>query len=146
MKMFVILCFTLLTGSVALVGCKNSVEAGDAEQPVLHREFGDATYYAHFFQGDRTASGLRFDQRKPLAAHRSYPFGTVLRVTNRANGKATIVVVVDRGPYGKNRREGAIVDLSRKAAERLGMIRDGQVRVRVDVLQWGEGNSTPSYR
>jgi rare lipoprotein A len=78
-----------------------------------------------------------------VAAHRAYPFGTVVRVTNRANGKATTVVVVDRGPYGKNRREGAIIDLSRKAAESLGMIREGQVRVRVDVLEWGDGDLTP---
>jgi rare lipoprotein A len=46
---------------------------------------------------------------------------------------------VDRGLYGKNRREGAIIDLSRSAAERLGMIREGQVRVRIDVLMWGDG-------
>jgi rare lipoprotein A len=121
----------------AIAGC-SSVEAEDQE-PVLDTQVGDATFYARSSQGDRTASGSRFDNRKAVAAHRKYPFGTVARVTNLGNGQAVQVVVVDRGPFGKNRREGAIIDLSRAAARQLGMLRDGQVRVRVEVLQWGDG-------
>lgn len=119
------------------IGCK-SVKAGDETQ-VLATQFGNATFYARSFQGDRTASGLKFDNRKALAAHRSYPFGTVARVTNLENSKSVQVVVVDRGPFGKNHREGTIIDVSRSAAAQLGMLRDGQVEVRVDVLAWGDG-------
>jgi len=54
-------------------------------------------------------------------------------------GNLSSVVIVDRGPYGKNRREGAIIDLSRSAAEKLGIIRKGQARVKLDVLTWGNG-------
>jgi rare lipoprotein A len=74
-----------------------------------------------------------------MAAHRTYPFGTVVRVTNLGNRRSLNVVIVDRGPYGKNRREGAIIDLSRAAAEKLGIIKRGRARVKLEVLVWGDG-------
>src|SRR5262249_47180895 len=114
------------------------------KEKVFATQTGDATFYARSLQGRQTASGLTLDNRKALAAHRSYPFGTVARVTNLRNGKSVTVVVGDRRPYGKNRREGAIIDLSRSGAEKLDMIRDGQVRVRVEVLKWG--NTGLNYR
>ena len=129
--------FLLLIGLFTLPACSPKVQAEAEEPEVLQTEFGDATYYANSFQGGRTASGLKFDNRKAVAAHGSFPFGTVARVTNLSNGKSVNVVVVDRGPYGKNRREGAIIDLSRAAAARLDIIHDGQVPVRVDVIKWG---------
>ena len=107
-------------------------------QKVLETQVGDATFYSKSFQGDKTASGLKFDNRKAVAAHRRFPFGTVVRVTNLDNGKSVNVTIVDRGPHGKNRREGAIIDLSQAAARQLDMIEDGQVRVRLDVLKWGD--------
>src|SRR5215510_10221642 len=115
----------LSAGLMLLQSCSHHVEA-DAEAKVFDTQIGDATFYATSLNGEDTASGLKFDGRKPVAAHRSYPFGTVTRVTNLENGKVTTVVIVDRGPYGQNRREGAIIDLSRAAASQLGMIRDGQ--------------------
>jgi rare lipoprotein A len=121
-------------------GCIDKAEAEGPKDQVLATEIGEATYYARYFQGEETASGLKLDNRTAIAAHRSYPFGTVARVTNLENGRAVRVVIVDRGPYGKNRREGAIIDLSRSAASQLGMLRDGQVKVRIDVLLWGDGN------
>jgi peptidoglycan lytic transglycosylase len=128
----------VLIGVLAVSACSPTVQAGAQEPEVLHTEFGDATYYACRFQGCRTASGLKFDNHKAVCAHGSFPFGTVARVTNLSNGKSVNVVVVDRGPYGKNRREGAIIDLSRAAAERLDIIQDGKVHVRVDVIKWEE--------
>lgn len=68
------------------------------------------------------------------AAHRTYPFGTRLRVTNLENRLAVVVVVNDRGPFAKNR----IIDLSLAAAERIDMIRSGTARVRLEVLEWGQ--------
>jgi rare lipoprotein A len=121
-----------------LSACEKNV-AADEEVKVLETQLGDATYYANSFHGELTASGRKLDNRKAVAAHRWLPFGTVARVTNLENGRAINVVIVDRGPYGKNRREGAIIDLSRAAAVKLRMIRDGQVRVKLEVLAWGDG-------
>jgi peptidoglycan lytic transglycosylase len=100
---------------------------------------GLATYLAPSFQGNEAASGERFDHRKLVAAHRTLPFGSKVRVTNLENGRSVIVRIMDRGPYGKNFRQGAIIDLSRAAARRLHMLRDGEVRVKVRVLKVGNG-------
>ena len=89
---------------------------------------GVASYYADKYQDRRTASGERFDQRKMTAAHRTLPFGTKVRVTNPANGRSVVVRVNDRGPFVK----GRVIDLSRAAAERLGIVRAGVVRVKVE--------------
>src|SRR5262245_16004614 len=107
--------------------------------PVLKTQVGDATFYAARFHGRKTASGRIFDKNKAMAAHRTYPFGTVVRVTNLRNRRSVNVVIVDRGPFGKNRREGAIIDVSPAAAERLGILRTGQSRVKLEVLAWGDG-------
>ena len=98
---------------------------------------GYATYVARSFHGRTSASGETFDEGQLVAAHRTLPFGTVVRVTNVQNGRSVTVRIVDRGPYGQNYREGTIIDLSRAAARRLRMLRDGQVRARVDVLKLG---------
>jgi rare lipoprotein A len=97
-------------------------------------QMGFATYYANSFEGDRTASGERFDQDKLVAAHRTLPFGTRIRVVNLENRRSVVLRVVDRGPYAGRR---TIVDVSRAAARRLRMIRDGRVRVRLEVLEYG---------
>ena len=100
---------------------------------------GYATYLARSFHGRTSASGERFDQRKMVAAHRTLPFGSVVRVTNVRNGRTVTVRIIDRGPYGKNYREGTIIDVSRAAARRLRMIEDGQVPARVEILKRGDG-------
>jgi rare lipoprotein A len=127
---------------LVLTSCTSGTQAEQKRQAVLDTQTGEATFYARSLHGDKTASGLKLDNRKAVAAHRTYPFGTVARVTNLQNGRAVNVVIVDRGPFGKNRREGAIIDLSRAVAEDLGSIRDGQVKVKVEVLAWGNGAST----
>ena len=95
---------------------------------------GLASFYGAGFHGDRTASGEPFDQRKLVAAHRSLPLGSVVRVTNLANGRSVVVRVIDRGPFGRNRRQGCIIDVSRAAARKLGFIKDGLTRVKLRVL------------
>lgn len=84
------------------------------------REFqrGMASWYGPRFNGRRTASGERFDMREFTAAHRSLPFGTLVRVHSLVNGRDVDVRITDRGPYAGNR----IIDLSRAAAEELGML------------------------
>lgn len=110
---------------------------------VLETITGDATFYADKFEGRRTASGIPFRQNQLVAAHRAYPFGTILRVTNLNNDRTVNVRVVDRGPFaapGRARRP--VIDLSRRAATQLGMIDAGVGRVRIEVLQWGKGISS----
>lgn len=94
---------------------------------VLH---GKATYYADSLAGHKTASGEPYDPGALTAAHRTLPFGTVVRV-RRKDGREVTVRINDRGPFGK---EDRILDLSRRAAEELGMIRDGVVTVEVVVV------------
>lgn len=99
---------------------------------------GLASYYGPGFNGDRTASGEVFDQRKMVAAHRTLPLGSVVRVTNRENGRSVVLRIIDRGPYGPNHRKGCIIDVSKAAARRLQFVEDGIVHVRVQVLRMGE--------
>jgi rare lipoprotein A len=129
------------TGVFLAVTGASAICAGNApaNQKVLKTQIGDATYYAARFQGRKTASGRIFDKNKAMAAHRTFPFGTVVRVTNLRNKQSVNVVIVDRGPYGKNRREGAIIDVSPSVAQRLGILRRGQARVKLEVLVWGDG-------
>lgn len=107
----------------------------------LARHVGYATFYSREFHGDKTASGTRYDENELTGAHRTWPFGTVVRVTELERKRSVVVTITDRGPFGRNRREGAIIDLSRAAARRLRMIEAGQVRVRLEVLRWGDGEN-----
>lgn len=116
---------------------------GDAAPPppsVKETVEGEATFYADHFEGRRTASGIPFRQNQLVAAHRGFPFGTLLRVTNLRNGKAVNVRVVDRGPHGGvAKSRNTIIDLSRRAAQTLEYVAQGRAPVRVEVLEWGEG-------
>ena len=102
----------------------------------LETREGLASYYGAAFHGKITASGRPFDMNAIVAAHPSYPFGTLLRVTNLNNGRSVQVRVQDRGPARRPQTEGVIIDLSQRAAERLGFIRQGRARVRLEVLEW----------
>jgi rare lipoprotein A len=101
-------------------------------------QHGFATYYAGWFDGRVTASGVRFDNDALFAAHPFYPFGTVLRVTNLRNGRSVQVRVVDRGPARGPRASGVVIDLSRAAARALDFIEAGRVRVRLEILRSGD--------
>jgi rare lipoprotein A len=104
---------------------------------ILEVREGLATYYSQSLNGRPTASGVAFDTSKLIAAHPTYPFGTLVRVTNLANGRAVQVRIVDRGPAAGPRAAGVLIDLSYRAAESLQFIQDGRVRVRLEVLHWG---------
>jgi rare lipoprotein A len=96
------------------------------------RQAGLASWYGPGLHGRRTASGTVHTGAALTAAHRSLPFGTRVRVTNLENGRAVVVVVDDRGPFVR----GRVIDLSLAAARRLGMVRDGVVPVRLEVVRW----------
>ena len=94
-------------------------------------QHGKASYYSKRATGARSASGQRIHHDSLTCAHRFYPFGTHLKVTNLSNGKSTIVKVIDRGPFGR----GRIIDLSWKAAKEIGMIAQGVATVKVEMLE-----------
>lgn len=111
------------------------VSARPATATVPRTQTGLASYYGPGFHGEETASGETFNQNEMVAAHRTLPLGTVVRVTNLENGRRVVLRVIDRGPYGKNYRKGTIIDVSKGAARRLRFIRDGLVKVKVEVLR-----------
>jgi len=91
---------------------------------------GTASFYAEAFHGRRTASGEIYDMNSMTCAHRTLPFGTILDVENLENGSTVTVRVNDRGPYVG----GRIIDLSRAAADRLGIIEPGTSEVMLRVV------------
>jgi len=99
------------------------------------QETGTAVYYADHFHGKPVANGEKYDKNEYTAAHNSLPFGTTLRVTNVSNGKSVNVRINDR--MGKNSKR--LVDLSRAAAEEIGLVQAGRATVRIAVLKRGDG-------
>ena len=95
-----------------------------------HVETGQASWYGNAHQGALTASGERFDMHALTAAHRTLPFGTIVRVTHLKSGKSVNVRINDRGPF----RSGRIIDLSYEAARRLGIVDRGTARVELTVI------------
>jgi rare lipoprotein A len=110
-------CFPLLLSfAIFLVSCSRSTI-----------ETGKASYYADKFEGRKTASGESFSQHKLSAAHRTLPFGTKVKVKNISNGKTVKVKINDRGPFV----QGRIIDLSKKAAEKIGLLSAGIAEVEI---------------
>lgn len=112
--------------AAVVIGCAT---AEGARRHGARVEEGRASFYGRGFAGRKTASGERFDPRAMTAAHPSLPFGTRVRVT-RASGQSVTVRINDRcGCPG-----GRIIDLSEGAARRMGMIKEGVIEVRLEVL------------
>ncbi|MCH5179063.1 MAG: septal ring lytic transglycosylase RlpA family protein [Prevotellaceae bacterium] len=113
---------TLLTALCSLVIISAQHQDSSAVQ------IGIASYYAKQVKS-RMANGMRYHKDSMICAHRTHPFGTLLKVTNLRNNKEVIVKVTDRGPFSR----GRIVDLSYGAAEKLGFISSGLTKVSVKV-------------
>ena len=108
-------------------GTTASASPGDLE--------GLASYYAEPYHGRKTASGEIFDTYKDLtAAHRTLPFNTMVRVTNKTNGRQVDVRINDRGPFVS----GRVIDLSVRAAREIDLVRPGVAPVKLTVLKTGE--------
>jgi rare lipoprotein A len=95
-------------------------------------QVGLATWYGKDFAGKRTSNGERFDPHAMTAAHRKLPFGTWVEVRRPDTGRSVRVRINDRGPWGDAKR---IIDLSRAAADELGIVEDGVVRVELYVVR-----------
>lgn len=106
------------------------------------QEMGLAGYYSDEFQGRKTASGEPYDKSELTAAHKTFEFGTYVRVTRLDNKKSVVVRINDRGPYIKDR----VVDISRKAAEGLDLIRDGRAQVKLEVVPKSEISAAPEKK
>lgn len=91
---------------------------------------GVSAWYGKRAHGNRTASGQRFDSTQLTAAHRTLPFGTMVKVTNKKNNKHTLVQVTDRGPRSKK----YIIDISRQAAIDIGMVKRGVADVTLEIV------------
>jgi rare lipoprotein A len=104
----------------------------DGETETIEQALGGgmASYYGAELAGRRTASGERFDPRGLTAAHRTLPFGSKVRVTNPANGRSVVVRINDRGPFAR----GRVIDVSRSAAERIGLVARGHGQVQLALL------------
>ena len=122
-----ILLVILAAAGISLSACNRKVSVYSPSR----YQTGLASWYGKKFQSKRTASGEKFDMQKLTAAHKTLPFNTLVLVENLKNGRTVRVRINDRGPFV----EGRIIDLSRKAAEKLGMIVDGVVPVRIEILK-----------
>ena len=97
-------------------------------------QVGIASYYGSKFHKKRTANGEIFNMYKISAAHKTLPLGTKVRVINLKNGKSLTMKINDRGPFAK----GRIIDLSYKAAQKLGFVNQGTTKVRIEVIRLGD--------
>jgi rare lipoprotein A len=132
----------ILTGCTPQPGSQSTQGSQQIKQTqsrqVQEAQSGLATFMGESVQGEKTASGEILDTNKLVAAHPSYPMGTVVRVTNLENQRAVEVRIIDRSSTAQNREESVIIDLSSTAAEKLGFVKEkGKLRVRTEVLEWG---------
>ena len=130
------LLWTMGLGLGMLVSACSWVPKGTSQLDVGIEERGVASWYGKSFHGRQAANGELFDMDALTAAHRTLPLGSIVRVLNLANGKHLHVRITDRGPYVNNR----ILDLSRGAAARLGMMEEGLSVVRIQLV----GESRPA--
>lgn len=120
----------LLTVSAAAQDMQASEEPVAEAPDFTEIDGGMASYYGDELAGNRTASGERFDPGQMTGAHRSLPFGSMVRVTNVANGDSVVVRINDRGPFSRSR----VIDISHAAARQIGMHRSGTARVKLALL------------
>jgi rare lipoprotein A len=121
---------TLLVIGAATCGSAPRFEPSITSPPAASTTTGVASWYGPGFDGKKTASGERFNSNHLTAAHRTLPFGSIVRVTNLQNGRTVDVRINDRGPFTK----GRIIDLSKAAAREIGLIERGIGTVELRVL------------
>ncbi|MEZ8022726.1 septal ring lytic transglycosylase RlpA family protein [Vibrio sp. 1F255] len=116
-----------------LAGCTSTSAVGSSktkEYAKSHTLVGKASWYGDKFHGRLTASGETYNMNANTAAHKTLPFGTIVRVTNTDNNKSVDVKINDRGPYVK----GRVIDLSHKAFSQIGDVKKGVVKVKIEII------------
>ena len=134
-----ILCFVVVCGpNIAYGDYVNSKGMSRKQIEAIKNhprvQVGIASYYGKKFHKKLTANGETFNMYKVSAAHKTYPLGTKVKVTNLENGKSIKLFINDRGPFAK----GRILDLSYKAARKLDFVNQGTTKVRIDVIRLGD--------
>jgi rare lipoprotein A len=131
MKKFCLLFALVFAASIVQVAAQqDSTKPAKKSSSKSRIQYGLASFYSNKFNGRKTANGEIFSNQKLTAAHNTLPLGTYVRVTNLRNGRTVIVKVNDR-LHHRNKR---IIDLSRLAATKLGFIKSGLTRVKIEVL------------
>ena len=116
-----------------LAGCTSTSAVGSSktkDYAKSHILIGQASWYGNKFHGKLTASGETYNMNAYTSAHRTLPFGTIVRVTNTANNKSVDVKVNDRGPHVK----GRVIDLSYKAFTQIGNVKEGTIPVKIEII------------
>ncbi|MGF1683727.1 septal ring lytic transglycosylase RlpA family protein [Photobacterium minamisatsumaniensis] len=124
---FTALILTLLAGCSSTAATDDEKTRGYARS---HELVGQASWYGKKYHGRLTASGERYNMRAYTAAHKTLPFGAIVRVTNTANNKTVDVKINDRGPFVK----GRVIDLSHKSFEQIGNINKGLAPIKIEIL------------
>ena len=124
----------LLVAVLVSLSLSPAMTAGVFASEVGRAETGYASWYGARFQGRPTANGETFDTNQLTAAHKTLPFDSIVRVTNLENDRSVVVRINDRGPFVEDR----IIDLSRAAADAIGLTAAGVGMVRIDVLHLQE--------
>lgn len=130
----VVILFLLLTGCSPVPRFTSETDSQTTGRDGTNIFSGTASFYADEFHGRKTASGEIYDMNDLTAAHRDFPFDTIVLVTNLRNNKSVNVRINDRMPQLKNR----LIDLSLAAAKKIDMINDGVVEVKLIVIKWGK--------
>ncbi len=118
--------------ALATLGCSSNFQSREkGGGSAVYIESGKASFYADKHQSKKTASGELYNHNLKTAAHRVLPFGSLVKVTNSANGKSTIVKINDRGPFVK----GRIIDLSKSAFNSIGNTSSGLINVKIEVIK-----------
>jgi rare lipoprotein A len=127
----------ILASAIVLLGFALSGCAVAPMITAMATQEGIASYYSQEFQGCKTSNGEIFDNSKLTAAHRTYPFGTIVKVTNLKTCAEVEVRINDRGPVKQER----VIDLSFAAAKVIGIDRSGLGKVRLEVVKWGKSKA-----
>ncbi|MGB3976607.1 MAG: septal ring lytic transglycosylase RlpA family protein [bacterium] len=117
----------LMIVAIQTTGCVTARKHSSRKETYI----GMASWYGKKYHRKTTASGEKYNMRKLTAAHPFLPFGTKVKVTHLENGKSVIVTINDRGPFKKDR----IIDLSYKAAQKIGMVKEGVARVKLEIIK-----------
>lgn len=134
--LFIIINSIIFSGNVGLRSMRDSIEISIKDNDIKHNLKGNASFYGGKLHGSMRADGGRFDQWEMSSAHKTLPFGTVLKVTNLDNGKSVNVTINDRGPYIK----GRVLDLSRGAFRTIEDERKGVLKnIKIEIVELGLG-------
>jgi rare lipoprotein A len=128
-------CILIALSVLVLILSLQGTGAQDAR--IFDSQTGLACYYGKSFHGQKTASGEIFNKYEMVAAHPTYRMGSRVRVTNLKNDQSVEVRIVDRGPAQTKKSKRYIIDVSEAAAKKLGFIKSGKAKVKLEVLEWG---------